>query len=123
MKAQPLICVRDVEASSRWYCELLGATSGHGGTHYERVTVGDEFVLQLHQWDDEHPSLGDPAQPHGIGAALWFLVDDFPAAVKRARALHATIVEEPHLNDAANHDEIWIRDPDGYVVVLASAPH
>lgn len=35
MKPQPLIAVSDVEASSRWYCELLGAVSGHGGRDYE----------------------------------------------------------------------------------------
>ena len=32
----------------------------------------------------------------------------------------AEIVEKPHLNPAANHREVWIRDPDGYIVVLAS---
>ncbi len=31
VRAQPLIAVSDVEASSRWYCRLLGCTSGHGG--------------------------------------------------------------------------------------------
>ncbi len=42
------------------------------------------------------------------------------AAVKRIRAAKAEIVEKPHLNPAANHREVWIRDPDGYIVVLAS---
>ena len=41
--AQPLICVADVVASSRWYCTLLGGTSGHGGTEYERIMIGDTF--------------------------------------------------------------------------------
>jgi catechol 2,3-dioxygenase-like lactoylglutathione lyase family enzyme len=31
MRVQPLIAVRDVEASSRWYQSLLGCKSGHGG--------------------------------------------------------------------------------------------
>jgi hypothetical protein len=31
MRPQPLICVRDVEASSRWYQQLLGCRSDHGG--------------------------------------------------------------------------------------------
>ena len=30
MKPQPLIAVKDVAASSRWYQKLLGCTSGHG---------------------------------------------------------------------------------------------
>ena len=31
MNPQPLICVNDVEASSRWYQRLLGCQSAHGG--------------------------------------------------------------------------------------------
>ncbi len=121
--SQPLIVVRDVEAASRWYCTLLGATSGHGGPEYERVMVGDEFVLQLHAWDvHDHQHLGDPEVPVGNGAVLWFEVADFEAAVARARALGATVLEDVHENPGANHLELWLRDPDGYVVVLASTP-
>ncbi len=121
--AQPLICVRDVEAASRWYCTLLGAISGHGGAEYERVMIGDEFVMQLHAWDvHEHQHLGDPTQPVGNGALLWFKVADFDACVSRARDLGATVLEDVHENPGANHVEIWLRDPDGYVVVLASTP-
>jgi len=50
---------------------------------------------------------------------LWLEVDDFDAAVERARSLHAQVIEEPHLNPEAAHREMWIRDPDGYVVVIA----
>ncbi|PZR14966.1 MAG: glyoxalase/bleomycin resistance/extradiol dioxygenase family protein [Archangium gephyra] len=123
MKAQPLICVKDVEASSRWYCELLGARSGHGGKEYERVTVGDEFVLQLHPWDAHgHENLGDANEPVGNGLLLWFQVDDVEAAAQRARSLRAKFVEALHLNTSANHHEFWVEDPDGYVVVLAGPP-
>ena len=70
MKLAPLICVRDVESSSRWYQDLLGLTSGHGGTEYERLNDGDRLVLQLHQWEIEHHHgpLGDPSlKPYGNG--------------------------------------------------------
>ncbi|MDP9000152.1 MAG: VOC family protein, partial [Myxococcota bacterium] len=60
------------------------------------------------------------AAPHGHGVLLWFEVDDFEAAVKRARSLRAEVVAEPHVNPAPNHREMWLRDPDGYVVVIAS---
>jgi catechol 2,3-dioxygenase-like lactoylglutathione lyase family enzyme len=52
---------------------------------------------------------------------LWFQDDGFDAAVARALALGAEILEEPHVNPNAKHREIWLRDPDGYVVVLAGA--
>jgi catechol 2,3-dioxygenase-like lactoylglutathione lyase family enzyme len=119
-----MIAVSDVEASSRWYRRLLGCTSGHGGQEYERVMAGDEFVLQLHDWNvHEHRFLGDESsRPYGNGVVLWFQVDDFDDAVGRARELGAEILEEPHLNPRAHHRECWLRDPDGYVVVLAGAP-
>jgi len=42
------------------------------------------------------------------------------AAVARARALGFSRLEEPHVNPAPQHREVWLRDPDGYLVVLAS---
>ena len=124
MRPQPLIVVHDVEASSRWYCALLGGRSGHGGKEYERVLdAHDTLVLQLHAWDvHAHSHLGDPGlASRGNGVLRWFEVDDFDAAVARARALGATVLEEPHRNPNAGHREIWLGDLDGYVVVLASA--
>ena len=56
----------------------------------------------------------------GHGVVLWFQVDDFDAVVERARRLGAEIIEEPHFNPAPQHREIWLRDPDGYVLVVAS---
>jgi catechol 2,3-dioxygenase-like lactoylglutathione lyase family enzyme len=126
VRPQPLIAVRDVEASSRWYQRLLGCESGHGGKEYERLLVEGELVLQLHAWDvadDEHPHMGRAdVKPYGNGVLLWFQLESFDLAVERARGLGAEILEEPHANPNAGHREVWLRDPDGYVVVLASEP-
>ncbi len=128
VRPQPLIAVRDVPSSSRWYSQLLGAErtsesmqSDHAHI-YDRLLCGGSLVLQLHAWDEEeHPNLvnANEARP-GHGVLLWFEVDDFDAAVKRARALKATVLVEPHVNPAPGHREIWVQDPDGYVVVIAS---
>jgi catechol 2,3-dioxygenase-like lactoylglutathione lyase family enzyme len=125
VQAQPLIAVRDVRASSRWYATLLGADSLPEHEHrdvYERISSAGQLLLQLHAWDaEDHPNLVDAgAAPPGHGVLLWFEVDDFDAAVERAGGLAAEIVQEPHVNPAPRHREIWLRDPDGYVVVLAS---
>ena len=79
MRAQPLISVSDVEASSRWYQRLLNCQSAHGGAEYERLVSSGELVLQLHKWDVEHHHgpIGDPKdKPYGNGVLLWFEVDD-----------------------------------------------
>ena len=121
MQPQPMIAVNDVEASSAWYQSLLHCHSGHGGTEYEQlIDHSDQLILQLHHWDaHEHPFLGDSQQPVGNGVLLWFRVDDFDDAVSHVRNMSAEILEGPQVNPNANHREIWIRDPDGYVVVLA----
>jgi hypothetical protein len=124
-QAQPLIAVRDVRASSRWYAELLGADSLPEHPHrdvYERISSSGHLILQLHAWDTEnHPNLVNAnVAPLGHGVLLWFQVDDFDSVVDRARALNAEIVLEPHVNPAPQHREMWLRDPDGYVVVIAS---
>jgi catechol 2,3-dioxygenase-like lactoylglutathione lyase family enzyme len=125
VEAQPLIAVRDVRASSRWYTELLAADSLPEHPHrdgYDRISCSGQLVLQLHAWDEEdHPNLVNAdAAPPGHGVLLWFQVDDFDATVERARGLDATIIVEPHVNPNPQHQEVWLRDPDGYVVVVSS---
>ena len=125
MQAQPLIAVRDVRASSRWYAELLAAGSLAEHKHrdlYDRILCGGEIVLQLHAWDaEEHPNLVKrDAAPVAHGVVLWFQVEDFEAAVERARRLGAEIIAGPMFNPAPRHMELWLRDRDGYVLVIAS---
>jgi predicted enzyme related to lactoylglutathione lyase len=126
---QPLIAVRDVEASSRWYQRLLGLRSDHGGPEYERLLAGGTLVLQLHQnaVEHHHGAIGGADGPVGRGVLLWFgEVSDFDGAVARAAELGAVVVREPHRNppegqgNGPGHREIWVEDPDGYTVVIAS---
>jgi len=125
IQAQPLIAVRNVRASSRWYGELLGADALPEHSHrdrYDRISSSGRLVLQLHAWDEEnHPNLVNAnAAPPGHGVLVWFQVDDFESVVERARALRAEVILEPHFNPNPRHREMWLRDPDGYVVVIAS---
>jgi catechol 2,3-dioxygenase-like lactoylglutathione lyase family enzyme len=128
MRPQPLITVSDVEATSQWYQRLLGCQSAHGGPNYERLVDGDRLILQLHHWDveDHHGPIGNKrSKPYGNGVLLWFEIDDFDAAVTRSEELGAEVVlprhqNPPDGNGGPNHWEIWLRDPEGYTVVLAS---
>lgn len=128
VRAQPLIAVRDVMASTEWYSRVVGLKPQartkdytHGGL-YNRLMDDRGLVLQLHRWEDEdHPNLvGEHTAKHGHGVLLWFEVDDFDAAVRRAKKLKAKVVQAPHVNEAPMHREIWLEDPDGYVVVVCS---
>lgn len=120
---QPMIVVDDVEASSAWYQAVLGAESGHGGPEYEQLLVDGALVLQLHAAAEahHHGHLSDPAVPLGNGVALWFATDAFDKAVARIRATDAEVVTDAHFNPNAQQREIWLHDPDGFLVVISEA--
>ncbi|MBI1213366.1 MAG: VOC family protein [Alphaproteobacteria bacterium] len=126
VKSQPIIAVRDVRASARWYAHILGSEETTGSPPsdhdhiYRRIYVGGELVLQLHAWDEEdHPNLtGRDRAPVGHGVLIWFEVDDYTAAAARARGVGADVIEEG-INPNGSFPEMWLHDPDGYVVVLA----
>lgn len=128
MRPQPLIAVTDVEASSRWYQRLLGCESAHGGREYERLVANGELILQLHHFevDHHHGPIGNPDdKPYGNGVLLWFETDNFEAAAARAGEMQVEVVlprhrNPPDGNGGPNHWELWLSDPDGYIVVLAS---
>jgi predicted enzyme related to lactoylglutathione lyase len=129
-QSQTMIAVRDVEESSRWYQRLLGLVSDHGGPDYERLLADGVLVLQLHSRDVDHhhgPVATDPDGAVGNGVLLWLgEVADFDDVVSRAQDLGATVVRPPHRNppdgegEGPSHREIWLQDPDGYTVVVAS---
>lgn len=128
MRPQPLICVSDVARSSLWYQSLLGCRSNHGGDEYEQLVSSGRLILQLHGFrvEHDHGCIGDPEdRPYGNGVLLWFEVDDFDDVIQRALDMGVEILKPKHRNPSEgnggpNHWECWMRDPDGYTVVVAS---
>ena len=121
----PTLFVADVEASSRWYQDLFGVTSAHGGPEFEMLAVGQhEIVLQLHKTDaDEHGTRVVPGAPNGLGVLFYFQVADVDAVLathRRAREMGADIETEPAYNELAHHTEFVVRDPDGYAIAVNS---
>jgi len=121
-----IIGVNDVPGSFNWYQSLFGqAETAPGHNDWGQIRDSDGTVLLcLHQWGaHEHPSLMSPdkALP-GNGLLLFFLVDDFDMALKRARALVSQLDEEPHLNPSTETKEFSLRDPDGYYVTISALP-
>ena len=115
-----IIGVSDVAGSFKWYQSLFGQPeTPPGHDDFGQILDTDGTVLLcLHQWGaHEHPSLMSPdeASP-GNGLLLFFRVDDFDMALKRARALVTRFEEEPHVNPNTQTREFSLRDPDGYYV-------
>src|SRR5690349_9470328 len=119
-----IIGVRDVARSLAWYQSLLGQPpTAPAHPYFGQIVDADSTVLLcLHEWDaHEHPTLASPdvATP-GNGLLLFFRVDDFAAALARARALVERFEEEPHRNPNTRTDEFALRDPDGYYVMISA---
>ena len=123
-----IIGVSDVPSSFKWYQSLFGQPeTAPGHDYFGQILDADGTVLLcLHQWGvHDHPSLmsSDDGIP-GNGLLLFFRVDDYEMALKRARALVDRFQEEPHVNPNTQTREFSLRDPDGYYVTISafSAP-
>jgi catechol 2,3-dioxygenase-like lactoylglutathione lyase family enzyme len=121
-----IIGVSDVADSLKWYQSLFGQpeTPPDHDDFGQILDADGTVLLCLHQWGaHEHPSLMSPenASP-GNGLLLFFRVDDFDMALKRARALVTRFEEKPHANPNTQTREFSLRDPDGYYVTISALP-
>lgn len=127
----PMIAVRNVAESALWYAKLLNAANDHpGATVFDQIIDNDgALLLCLHYWgpsglrgDHNYPSLSNPEQgTAGKGLLLWFVVDDFDEAWKRAQELGGPIEESPNTDNGTLMRAFVIRDPDGYYVAVNEA--
>ena len=119
-----IIGVSDVPGSFKWYQSLFGQPETPPGHDYfgQILDTDGTVLLCLHQWGaHEHPSLMSPEEAsHGNGLLLFFRVDDYEMALKRARALADRFEEEPHVNPNTRTEEFSLRDPDGYYVTISA---
>ena len=119
-----IIGVRDVPMSFTWYQSLFGQRpTAPEHSYFGQLLDSDGTVLLcLHEWAvDNHPSLmsaGDGAP--GNGLLLFFRVDDYEHALRRARDFVARFEEEPHVNPNTRTKEFSLRDPDGYYVTISA---
>ena len=119
-----IIGVRDVLDSFRWYQSLFAqAETSPSHDHFGQILDTDGTVLLcLHKWGShEHPSLMSPhdASP-GNGLLLFFRVDDFDMALKRARTLVTRLEDEPYVNPNTQTRQFSLRDPEGYYVTISA---
>jgi len=119
-----IIGVNNVTDSYNWYQRLFGQpTSAPAHDYFGQIVDDDGTVLLcVHRWGDhDHPTLADPDKAGtGNGLLLFFRVDDFDAALLRARTLVTTLAKEPEINPATGTKEFALRDPDGYYVMISS---
>ena len=119
-KLDPIIAVKDVEASSNWYQQVFGFRSTHDGNVFAVLeSEEDEILLCLHKWGEhEHPTMTDPGIAPGNGLILYFRTDNMNRVRQNAEKIGALVEEEIHLNPNSLRKEFSLRDPDGYYLTI-----
>ncbi len=117
-----MLRVRDLDASIRFYCDLLGMKllrqQDYPGGRFTLAFVGygdesETAVLELtHNWDRHDYELGDAFGHVAIG------VDDIHVTCQRLRQAGAKIVREPGPMKHGKTVIAFLEDPDGYKIEL-----
>lgn len=119
-KIDPIISVKDVEASSGWYQSVFGWKSIHGGNTFDVLTdKNNEILLCLHKWGEHgHPTMMNPDNMPGNGLILYFRTEDMSAIRKNIEKSGYPVEEDIHLNPNSTKKEFSLRDPDGYYLTI-----
>jgi len=119
-KVDPIIAVRDVQASAEWYAKIFGFNNAHGGDGFGVLTTKDnEIIFCLHAWEmDDHPTMKNRNITAGNGLLLYFRTADWEQIKQNLEKIGWTLEEEVHQNTNSLKQEFSFRDPDGYFITV-----
>jgi predicted enzyme related to lactoylglutathione lyase len=119
-KIDPIIAVKDVEASAKWYQQVFGFSREHGGKEFAvLVSENNEILLCLHKWEDHHhPTMTNPNITPGNGLILYFRTENMDTIRQNVEQTSSIIEEDVHLNPNSLKKEFSLRDPDGYYLTI-----
>ena len=120
-KLDPIIAVKDVEASSKWYQAVFGCKSMHGGSEFDiLITEDQEVLLCLHAWEQHgHPTMQNQQITPGNGLILYFRTECLKSIRQNVEKLDGSVEEDIHLNPNSRRMEFSLRDPDGYFLTIS----
>ena len=120
-RLDPIIAVKNIEASSKWYQKIFEFRNNHGGDHFSvLVSDDDEIILCLHKWEEHnHPTMTNPSIAPGNGLLLYFRTESMNNIYQNALKAGCVIEEDIHLNPNSRRKEFSIRDPDRYFLTVS----
>ena len=134
--SHPGVCVSDLEASTRFYCDVLGftelfsvdftqdelaATMERPGAFTSRMLRRDDLRLELLHWHDGSAAGSGRAPMNRLGLThLCFRVDDVEAHWEAARAAGGQVHPETLSELPGPVRTVYLTDPDGVRVELIS---
>src|SRR5690606_38424816 len=120
VRTEPIIAVKDVQKSSKFYQKLFNCKSEHGGETFEILTNENVVILCLNQWGDhEHPPMLNPEKEVGNGLILFIRVDNLTESFQNAEKLKANVVKEIHYNENSLKEQFTLRDLYGYYLFIS----
>ena len=119
-RLDPIIAVKDVVASSKWYQKIFQLRNNHGGDHFSVLVSDDnEIILCLHKWEEHnHPTMTNPGITPGNGLLLYFRTENMIGIYQNALEAGCVIEEDIHLNSNSLRKEFSFRDLDGYFLTV-----
>jgi hypothetical protein len=120
-KVDPIIAVKDIETSSKWYQSIFGCRSMHGGKEFDiLVSENDDVLICLHKWGEhQHPTMTNPDNTPGNGLILYFRTEHMNRIRQNVETIGHPVEEDIHLNPNSTKMEFSIRDPDGYYLTIS----
>lgn len=119
-KIDPIIAVKDIEISSKWYESVLGLKRTHGGSDFAgMVSDNDEILICFHKWGEhEHPTMNNPNMSPGNGLILYFRAENMSEIRQNVEKTGWSVEEDIHVNPNSTKMEFSLRDPDGYYLTI-----
>ena len=119
-KLDPIIAVKNVESSSKWYQSVFGFRSLHGGNEFDvLVSDNNEILICLHKWGEHgHPTMTNSEITPGNGLILYFRTENMNAIRQNFEKIGGRVEEDIHLNPNSKRKEFSLRDPDGYYLTV-----
>jgi hypothetical protein len=116
----PIIAVKDIETSSKWYQAIFNCKSMHGGTAFDiLMSENNEVLICLHQWEAHgHPTMTNQNITPGNGLILYFRTENMRSIRENAEKLGWAVEEDIHLNPNSTKMEFSLRDPNGYYLTV-----
>lgn len=119
-KIDPIIAVKDVNASSEWYQSVFGCKRMHGADDFAvLVDENDEVLICLHKWGEhKHPTMMQPDITPGNGIILYYKTNNLEEIRQNIAKMNYTVEEDIHLNPNSTKKEFSIRDLEGYYWII-----
>ncbi len=121
MKVDPIIAVKNVRESAKWYEAIFGCKSAHGGNEFDiLVAENSEVLLCLHKWDEhDHPTMKSANNSTGNGLILYFRIENIEQVRENLKKVDYPVEAEIQLSPNSRRKEFSMRDPDGYYITVA----